>query len=93
MSYKTIHDSSGEEWQVWDVFPSTDVRHTLQGGWLTFQSAREKRRLAPVPLYWTSADDAELLRLLAQAKPVADKTGVRAEMPVDDTNAEITPPG
>ena len=46
MSYRTFQDANGEEWQAWDVFPSTDVRNTLQGGWLTFQSATEKRRLA-----------------------------------------------
>jgi hypothetical protein len=83
MSYRTFQDASGEEWQVWDVFPSTDVRNTLQGGWLTFQSAEEKRRLAPVPLYWVSADDAELRRLLESAKPAHERTGARAEMPAD----------
>jgi hypothetical protein len=73
MSYRTFTDSRGIEWQVWDVFPSTDVRHTLQGGWLTFQSAQEKRRLAPVPLYWMSANDLELARLLDAAKPVTGR--------------------
>jgi len=92
MSHRTFRDAEGEEWQVWDVFPSTDVRHTLQGGWLTFQSDREKRRLAPVPLYWTSGDDAELRRMLASAKAVPDKTGVRAEMPSDSSD-EVPPPG
>jgi hypothetical protein len=91
MSYRTFVDDNGEEWQVWDVFPSTDVRRTLVGGWLTFQSEREKRRLAPVPLYWVSAGDDELCRLLASAKPAAERTGARAEMP-DDTPLDIPPP-
>ena len=91
MSYRTFVDDNGEEWQVWDVFPSTDVRRTLVGGWLTFQSEREKRRLAPVPLYWVSADDAELCRLLASAKLAPERTGARAEMP-DDTPLDIPPP-
>jgi hypothetical protein len=90
MSYRTFLDDDGEEWQAWDVFPSTDVRRTLVGGWLTFQSPHEKRRLAPVPLYWMSADDAELRRLLATAKPAVEITGLRAEMP-DDTPLEIPP--
>ena len=91
MSYRTFVDDNGEEWQVWDVFPSTDVRRTLVGGWLTFQSEREKRRLAPVPLYWVSAGDDELCRLLASAKPAPERTGARAEMP-DDTPLDLPPP-
>jgi hypothetical protein len=91
MSYRTFQDASGEEWQAWDVFPSTDVRHTLQGGWLTFQSATEKRRLAPVPLYWVSADEAELRRLLESAKPAPERTGARAEMP--EETPDLIPPG
>ena len=90
MSYRTFLDDDGDEWQAWDVFPSSDVRRTLVGGWLTFQSEREKRRLAPVPLYWASADEAELRRLLATAKPAAERTGLRAEMP-DDTPLELPP--
>ena len=90
MSYRTFQDGDGEEWQVWDVFPSTDVRRTLIGGWLTFQSAQEKRRLAPVPLYWVNADEAELRRLLASAKPAVERTGARAEMP-DERPLEIPP--
>ena len=74
MSYRTFTDSHGTDWQVWDVFPSTDVRHTLQGGWLTFQSDSEKRRLAPVPLYWVNAGEQELERLLESAKPVPLRT-------------------
>jgi hypothetical protein len=89
MSYRTFQDTNGDEWQVWDVFPSTDVRHTLQGGWLTFQSQSEKRRLAPVPLYWVSADDEELRRLLKTAKPAPELTGARAEMPED---SPVEPP-
>ena len=91
MSYRTFQDANGEEWQAWDVFPSTDVRHTLQGGWLTFQSATEKRRLAPVPLYWVSMDEGELRRLLDSAKPAPELTGARAEMPEDTPN--LIPPG
>jgi hypothetical protein len=87
MSYRAFTDTRGIEWEVWDVFPSSDVRNTLQGGWLTFQSAHEKRRLAPVPLYWVSADDAELGRLLDAAKPV---TGRGAAEP--DRAARNPPP-
>lgn len=87
MSYRTFTDANGVEWQAWDVFPNTDVRHTLQGGWLTFQSAGEKRRLAPVPLYWVSADDDELRRLLGNAKPVPERR------PAGHDGSEANPPG
>ena len=86
MSYRTFTDSHGVEWQAWDVFPSTDVRHTLQGGWLTFQAGREKRRLAPVPLYWVNADVEELCRLLETAKPVAER------VPATPGRSETNPP-
>lgn len=91
MSHRTFQDAHGEEWQAWDVFPSTDVRNTLQGGWLTFQSATEKRRLTPVPLYWVSAEEDELRRMLALARPAPELTGARAEMPVDTPS--LMPPG
>ena len=70
MAYRSFTDRDGILWQVWDVVPSSTVRHTLSGGWLTFESDAEKRRLAPVPLYWVSADDAELERLMRSASVV-----------------------
>ena len=70
MAYRTFTDKTGTEWQVWDIVPGKEVRHSLAGGWLTFESATEKRRLAPIPLYWVHTEDAELERLLQEAKPV-----------------------
>ncbi|HKG95958.1 MAG TPA: hypothetical protein VKA84_28860 [Gemmatimonadaceae bacterium] len=78
---RTFTDSAGTSWTVWDTVRTTDapVRETLQGGWLTFQSASgSKRRLAPVPLYWAKAPEAELEQLLARAKPVTSSTGMDA---------------
>jgi hypothetical protein len=77
MGHRTFEDAQGVEWQVWDTIPSKLVSTTLEGGWLTFLSTEEKRRLSPIPLYWASADDAELRRLLGQAKPVRDRTAER----------------
>lgn len=70
MSHRTIRDDQGVEWQVWDTIPAKLVSRTLESGWLTFECATEKRRLAPVPLYWLSAGEGELLRLLGEATPV-----------------------
>jgi hypothetical protein len=50
--------------------PRVPVRPPLSQGWLAFESKHEKRRLAPIPEGWESADDAALERLCAEAKPV-----------------------
>ena len=55
---------------MWDVMPTSAVGVTLDGGWLTFLAGEDKRRLAPVPLYWLNASEAELTVLLQTAKPV-----------------------
>ena len=39
------------------------VSGELAGGWLCFESAREKRRLWPIPAGWERLTDAELTRL------------------------------
>jgi hypothetical protein len=39
-------------------------------GWLAFQSAQEKRRLAPVPDAWEGLDGPSLERLCQAATPV-----------------------
>ena len=39
-------------------------------GWLAFDGAEGKRRLAPVPVNWVTMTDAELERLCESATPV-----------------------
>ena len=70
MAHRTIHDDRGVEWQVWDTIPAKRVSQTFESGWLTFESVSEKRRLAPLPLYWFKASEAELLQMLDLARPV-----------------------
>ena len=43
-------------------------------GWLCFESAGEKRRLAPFPRTWEGLDDRELSTLLAAATAVKRNT-------------------
>ena len=64
MAHRTFKDSGGREWEVWDVVPSQWVGPTLDGGWLAFQSGDDRRRLAPLPLYWATAPETELRDLL-----------------------------
>ena len=47
------------------------ISRKREGGWLTFTTARERRRLSPNPNGWDSADDATLRALLAVADQIA----------------------
>ncbi|HEU0015969.1 MAG TPA: hypothetical protein VFQ45_19990 [Longimicrobium sp.] len=75
MAHRTLSDGAGRAWEVWDTVP-TGPRHMVHpefaDGWLTFQATdgAEKRRLAPIPVGWAGAPDAELAALLARARPV-----------------------
>lgn len=69
----------GAEWTVWDTHPLTAgavatgrlaVADGFADGWLTFECADEKRRLAPVPVEWFHLTDGQLAALLEGAAPV-----------------------
>ena len=79
MALRSFTDQRGVDWQVWDTLPEKLVSNTLEGGWLTFQSGDEKRRLAPIPLYWATAPEDQLRELLARARPVGPPTVARPE--------------
>lgn len=53
----------------------------MEGGWLCFESAAEKRRLTPVPSDWESCGDETLGRYLAGAPAVPRRIhdGARAK--------------
>ena len=106
MPYRTFVDSTGAEWQVWDIVPRlserrsddhTDRRHevipirfadrrednrrltqtrrsvlrgTYAHGWLCFDSAREKRRLSPIPYDWTTCSEEKLDLYARRGEPV-----------------------
>lgn len=54
-----------------DKFPRVRLAGGLDGGWLAFESARERRRLSPIPPDWEEAPDAELERLCRAAASAA----------------------
>ena len=87
MAYRSFTDHDGTEWQVWDTVPGKQVRHSLAGGWLTFECEAEKRRLAPIPLYWVNAPDEELERMLQGAK-VVPKRSVDIKPHLDELDAD-----
>ncbi len=72
MAYRTFEDEQGIGWEIWDTLPRApdSVSNGNRGGWLTFKSASEKRRLAPIPAGWEEAEAAKLLRMLARARPI-----------------------
>ena len=58
----------------WSLLPG------LEGGWLSFESWWQKRRLTPYPTDWRELPTSELERLCAQAT-VVPEPGARAEAP------------
>src|SRR5690242_15409499 len=85
-------DSSGTAWEVFEVRRAShrpeSVRPGLEDGWLTFQSASEKRRLGHYPPGWESLSDGELSMLCRRGLPVT--LNRRA---VDNLPPEPHPPG
>jgi hypothetical protein len=82
MSVREFTDSKNVVWRVWDVttaqmHPVTkneDFMGDLADGWLAFESANEKCRLAaPYPPGWASMSIPELEALCQQAPPVAGR--------------------
>jgi hypothetical protein len=54
----------------------------LAEGWLCFESATERRRLAPIPPDWEVVDPAILAQLLARAGYVSARTSDPTGQPV-----------
>ena len=78
MATRDFTDSKGVAWKAWDVTPThlhpiTRAEAYMEpwaGGWLAFECANEKRRLAaPYPANWAECD-LERLELLCKAATV-----------------------
>jgi hypothetical protein len=76
-------DSTGVEWRVWEVFPTQagfttpsevltqkPLLPAFANGWLCFESAHQKRRLAPIPQGWEFHDGPRLEQMCREADPV-----------------------
>jgi hypothetical protein len=72
MTMRTFVDRRGDHWDVFEVYPghrgrdTTHLPESFRGGWLCFQSASERRRLAPIPVGWESWEEGPLLVALEQ---------------------------
>jgi hypothetical protein len=77
VAYREFVDNQGTMWRVWDTHPVAantlrTVSPTFAGGWLTFESTYERRRLAPIPPDWDVASRDLLAHWCARASRVRD---------------------
>lgn len=98
MPARSFEDSAGTVWEVFEVQRSSHkaeaVSAGLEQGWLAFVSPAQKRRLAPFPTTWHSADAVELERLCGLAR-AARPTGIARRDPAShgtDTPERIRVP-
>ena len=77
MAIREFTDSSGKKWRVWSTVPTSPGAYdeSLREGWLTFEGAGERRRLAPIPEDWEQAT-AERLDLMCRVAEVARRSGL-----------------
>jgi hypothetical protein len=75
MAVRDFVDANGVSWRVWPVSPEAlqpktaaeDYLGEYGDGWLCFESATERRRLARFPRNWESLTETELCTLLNAA--------------------------
>jgi hypothetical protein len=95
MPARTFEDSAGVVWEVFEVHRSSQksgaVSAGLEKGWLAFVSGDAKRRLAPFPSEWLTADVKELERLCSIAR-VARATGITKRVRSTEGRSAAAPP-
>lgn len=75
-AHRRFQDAHGVTWDAFAVHPAQEgsgraqLPEPYRGGWLVFESEREKRRLSPVPPEWHLATEAQLRTLCARAEVV-----------------------
>jgi hypothetical protein len=78
MAVRDFTDANGVSWKVWPVTPESlqpktaaeDYLGEYGEGWLCFESASERRRLAEFPADWSELSDEALCGLLGSASLV-----------------------
>lgn len=75
MAIREFTDSTGVTWRVWRTLPRAGSVYdeTLRSGWLTFECAGGRRRLAPIPTGWADAAP-ERLELMCRAAEVVRRS-------------------
>jgi hypothetical protein len=80
VGYREFVDDVGTLWRVWDTHPIAantlrSVSPNYAGGWLTFESDAERRRLAPIPPEWELASRDLMGHWCARALQVRAASG------------------
>jgi hypothetical protein len=89
MAVRDFVDTNGITWRVWPVTPESlqpktaaeDYLGEYGDGWLCFESATERRRLARYPARWDELSDAELRTLLKAAAVVQGRKSTHLPPP------------
>ena len=70
MPIREFTDSQGVKWRVWQTYPVRGAAHPpqLRDGWLTFECAECRKRLAPIPDGWEQVPESHLESLLQSAE-------------------------
>jgi hypothetical protein len=86
MPIREFTDSAGVAWRVWDTTPVAGAvyEQRLKTGWLTFESADRRKRLAPIPPGWEDAS-VERLELMCRAAEPARRSS--SSSPTRDPDA------
>ena len=99
MALRQFRDARGVAWTVWATLPETaaplrfDQRPLgdLEHGWLTFECAEGRRRLAPFPADWDTLTDEELERCCREAKAPPPRRSARAPAATSDPAGRAAP--
>jgi hypothetical protein len=86
MAIREFKDSAGVAWRVWATIPAAGAIYEpgLKAGWLTFESAAARKRLAPIPRGWEHASTDRLELICRAAEVVKRASGARPLSPDPD---------
>jgi hypothetical protein len=89
MAIRDFTDSAGVGWRVWSTTPRAGAvyEESHKAGWLTFESATTRKRLAPIPRGWEEATPERLELMCRAAEVVRRKTGTSPLTPDPDAPA------
>jgi hypothetical protein len=91
MAVRDFVDANNVSWRVWPVTPDAlqprtaaeDYLGDFSEGWLCFESATERRRLANYPRDWERLTDGDLCSLLATASLVPTRKSTHLPPPLE----------
>lgn len=73
-AHRVFDDLTGKRWHAFAVRPSSTSKEraslpdAFRGGWISFESDQEMRRLAPIPAHWEDAPIEDLRAMCDRAE-------------------------